>query len=124
MPFSSAARVRLFKFLGYGATSQDASTIDQAIATVEANYDFLIPTIEADLAAMDALDVTLTAEQGSSNSTLIQADVLRWSDTKDKNAGIKAEIDRLRSRVMKLMKLDTETVQVSSGWSSNSLDRG
>lgn len=104
MPFTPEDKVLIYKHLGYGATSEDQSTVDQSIKIVEEDYDFLIPTIQADLATLESLDQQLTTEQGSVNSTLVRADVLAWSENKDKLGGIKAEYNRILSRIRRMMK--------------------
>lgn len=69
------------------------------------NYggDVIVTTIEGYLTQYEAAQTSLNSE--ASNSALIQADVLRWSEGQ-RNAGYQQEMRRLRMLIARMLLLD------------------
>jgi hypothetical protein len=71
---------------------------------------------------LDALRVKIASS--ASNSTLIQADVLKWSDTKSRSSGFENEYERLKRLLYAAFKLSPYTGAGGASGSGNSLSRG
>lgn len=120
MSFVPADKTRILKYQAYSIHSDSITSvtlsdlIDVQMAYLETNLPDLVAVVQADLATLDTLDEQMTTEQGSVNATLIQADVLRWSDAKSKTVGISDRIDAIRARVARLLS-QTLDVGVTGG---------
>lgn len=72
---------------------------------------------------LDKLEAALTAlNTEAGNAGLIQADVLRWSET-NKLGGYESEVDRLRGSLLKVLGLDV-TLGVGSSGNRVQIGRG
>ena len=98
--------VRVIRYRAYELHGIDSATSATLVEMIRSQMEYLerdipalVPSIQSDLDTLDSLDATLTTEQGSANSTLIKADVLEWSDTRDRMSGIKERFDAVRLRI-------------------------
>ena len=131
MAWQATSKTKIIKYQAYTLNTDSITSttlsqlIDQQMQSVEDNFPDLIPIIEADLATLDTLDSALTTEGGSTNSALIQAAELKWSDTRSKTSGISARFEEIRSRIAVLLSQSiVSQPAVSGGWGSGTLDRG
>lgn len=129
MSFATTTKTKILKYQAYiiNADNITSSTlnqlIDQQMQSVEDSNPDLIPVIEADLTTLDSLDTLLTTEEGSANSALIQADVLRWAEGQ-KTSGIKTRFESIRARIARMLSQSIAAQPISNGWGSGTLDRG
>lgn len=109
MPFVANDKTRILKYRAYTVRSDEytsvtlSTLIQQQMNDIETNLPDLVPVIQADLATLDALDASLTTEQGSTNSSLIRADVLEWEGGGRKTAGIAARFEAVRERIAQML---------------------
>jgi hypothetical protein len=109
MPFLPIDKTRILKYQAYSVHSDSITSvtlsklIDTQLDYLATHLPDLVAVVQADLATLDNLDEQMTTQQGSVNATLIQADVLRWSDTQPKTSGISDRMETIRDRVARLL---------------------
>ena len=111
MSFLPTDKTRIIKYRAYNLPSEESLVtvsnlsdwIDGLLANLEANLPDLIAAIQADLDSLDALDLTLNTEQGSTASGLIRADVLEWEPGGAKTRGIEVRFESIRGRIAAIL---------------------
>lgn len=108
MPWTRNDFIRIVKYEAYDLNVQSEITNADRDQLIQAQLDditeeAMITTIQGELDKLDALDSTRYTEQGSVNSTLVQASSLRWSDTRDRMGGIKSEFETVRRRIARML---------------------
>lgn len=108
---------RIIKYLQIQPfTSTGEEFVRSQMERTEQQFAGLVTVIQADLDTLDTLDAQMTAERNSSNSALIQADVLRWSDRPGaRTEGLGSEMTRLTARIASLLGLKPENSSMGAG---------
>ncbi len=131
MPWLSTSKALIWKHKAYNIGVENLTTLslsqllDQQMDNVNDNAPFLIPIIEADLATLETLDVTLTTEKGSTSGALIRADVLEWSDKAPRTASVDVRYNEIRDRIARMLsQAIADDGCNAGGWGMGTLMRG
>lgn len=119
MAFDSNTYIRVLKALNVSIAKSEL--IENALVQAENNPD-LVLEIESTLQELDSTQSTLTARLNDPNASLIQADVLRWSDRERKTFGLEQTKYNLQLQLANLLGLDwwVEDRKVL-GWGTSSV---
>lgn len=108
MVWQANSKFLILKHRAYEINSQRLTStnlsdlLDQQMAYLLDKLPDMVAIVETDLATLETLDTSLTTEQGSTNASLIRADVLEWS-AGQKTSGIEKRYETVRSRIARTL---------------------